>query len=98
MNDTETESKESGWSDRLKQHIKPQWMVERDKKRPPGKTDWRPGHLLWVMTLGSPAEIDALFSKQTDVGAALKQPAWQERESNRQAGNSAKENAAKLER
>jgi len=98
MNDVETNRKESSWSDKLKQCIKPQWMVERDKKRPPGKRDWRPGHLLWVMTLGSPAEIDALFAKQTDSDAVPKELTWQDRENDRQARNSANENAGNRKR
>ena len=101
MSEDETKSNENSWSDRLKGHIKPEWMVERDNKRHPGEKDWRPGHLLWVMALGSPAEIDALFSRQTDMDVALNRPAktkWQERESKQRADTSANENVGTWQR
>jgi hypothetical protein len=86
MSDAEPGNSEDTWSDRLKRRIKPEWMAERDKARPPGKADWRLGHLLWVMTLGSPAEVDA-FSTQMDRAMKGTDDAaktnWQERESSR---------------
>lgn len=100
MSDTESEGREDTWSDRLKRRIKPEWMVEGDKNRPAGKPDWRLGHLLWIMTLGSPAEVDALFGNPNATlkrtGDAVKTD-WQERESLR-AGKSVKDNACGSER
>lgn len=88
---SETENQRESWSDRLKRAIKPRWMVERDKKRPPGKDDWRLGHLLWLATLGSPAETEQ-FSNQVNKAFTGKGHAsetnWQERERQQRANQS----------
>jgi hypothetical protein len=88
---SETDRQRESWSDRLKRAIKPQWMIEREKKHPPGKDNWRLGHLLWLATLGSPAETDE-FSRQVERTVAGKGHApetnWQEREKQQRANQS----------
>ena len=98
---SEMSGQSESWSDRLKRAIKPQWMIERDKKRPPGKDDWRLGHLLWLATLGSPAETDQ-FSRQLDRALTGKGHApetnWQKRETDHRTGQSSTVTANNLQR
>jgi hypothetical protein len=90
--------KENCWSDTLKQAIKPRWLIERDKSRPPGKADWRLGHMAWLMLAGSPAEFGA-FEHQIGLTADRRAAVqWQEREDAQREGKPAKANAGNCER
>jgi hypothetical protein len=78
------------WSDKLKRRIKPEWMVKRDEQHPE-LVDFRPGHLAWLLAVGSPKEFDTLEQKIGNVGkraGADVAEKWQGREGDQRANKS----------